>query len=103
MAEKSFFEVWNEEAPGLSKAFFELAGAIEKEGGLDAKTFQLVYLAIKAAKGEVSSVAAHSGFAKKAGATKAEVRGAIMVSLMTDGITGVAACLPAAMEAYDKA
>ena len=103
MAEKSFFEVWQEEAAGTSKAFFDLAGAIEKEGGLDAKTFQLVYLAIKTTKGEVGSVSAHAGYAKKAGATREEVRGAVLVSLMTDGITGVAACLPAAMEAYDKA
>jgi len=103
MADKSFFEVWREESPGTSKAFMEFAGLIEKEGGLDAKTFQLVYIAIKAAKGEAGSVTAHAGFAKKAGATREEVRGAVLVSLMTDGITGVAACLPAAMEGYDKA
>ena len=103
MAEKSFFEVWNEEAPGVSKAFFDLAGALENEGGLDAKTFQLAYIAIKAANGEVGSVTAHAGFAKKVGATRAEVRGAVLLSLMTNGITGVASCLPAAMEAYDKA
>ena len=103
MAEKSFFEVWQEGSPGTSKAFFDLAGAIEKEGGLDAKTFQLVYIAIKASKSEAGSVAAHAGFAKRAGATRDEVRGAVLVSLMTDGISGVSSCLPAAMEAYDRA
>ena len=103
MAEKSFFQVLEEEAPSVNGAFFGLAGALEKDGGLDAKTFQLVYLAIKASKGEVGSVSAHAGFAKKAGATREEVRGAVLVSLMTDGITGVASCLPAAMDSYDKA
>jgi len=103
MAEKSFFEVLTEEAPGVNKAFFDLAGAIEKDGGLDAKTFQLVYIAIKASIAEVGAVAAHAAFAKKAGATREEVRGAILVSLMTNGVAGVSSCLIQALEAYDKA
>jgi len=103
MAEKHFFEVLTEETPSVNKAFFDLVGAIEKDGGLDAKTFQLVYIAIKAAVGEPNAVAAHAGFAKKVGATREEVRGAVLVSLMTSGVTGIASSLTAALDAYDNA
>ena len=49
----------------------------------------------------VLAVATHAGFAKKAGATREEVRGAVLVSLMTHGVTGIASSLSAALEAYD--
>ena len=103
MAEKSFFEILGEEAPAVSKAFFELGGAIAKDAGLDEKTFQLCYIAISAHKSNVGSVRGHAGLAKKAGATRAEVRGAVLVSLMTDGIQGTSNCIAAALEGYDSA
>ena len=103
MAEKSFFEILTEEVPSLNKAFFEFAGTIQKDGGLDEKTFQLVYIAIKASVAEVGAVAAHAGMAKKAGASREEVRGAVLVTMMTHGVTGISSCLGAALEAYDKA
>jgi len=103
MAEKHFFEVLAEETPGVNKAFFDLAGALEKDGGLDAKTFQLVYIAIKASVAETGAVAAHAAYAKKAGATREEVRGAVLVSLMTHGVSGISSSLIAALDAYDNA
>ena len=103
MADKHFFQILAEETPNINKAFFDLVGAIGKDGGLDSKTFELVYIGIKTANGEPGPVAAHAGFAKKAGATREEVRGAVLVSLMTNGVTGIASCLAAALEAYDKA
>ena len=103
MAEKHFIEILKEEAPGICSAFFGLAGSIEKESGLDEKTFQLIYIAIKASVAETGAVAAHAGYAKKAGATRDEVLGAVLVTLMTNGVHGVSACLSAALDAYDNA
>jgi AhpD family alkylhydroperoxidase len=103
MAEVNFFEVWGKEAPETMQAFFDFAGKIEKFGGLDAKTFQLVYMALQASRGAVASVSAHAAFAKRAGATREEVRGAILTTLMAVGINGVADCLAAALQAYDNA
>ncbi|NLM46425.1 MAG: carboxymuconolactone decarboxylase family protein [Firmicutes bacterium] len=103
MSEPNFFSVWEKESPETKQAFFDYAGAIQKYCGLDAKTFQLVYIAIQASRGAVGSVAGHAVFAKKAGATREEVRGAILTTLLTVGINGVADCLAAAMEAYDNA
>jgi AhpD family alkylhydroperoxidase len=99
----NFFQILSEETPAVSKGFFDLAGAIQKDAGLDEKTFQLVYIGIQATNGAVASVSAHAGMAKAAGATREEVRGAVIVSMMTTGINGVAACLAAALEAYDNA
>jgi alkylhydroperoxidase/carboxymuconolactone decarboxylase family protein YurZ len=102
MAEINFFELWGKESPDTMKAFMDFAGKIQDKCGLDEKTFQLVYMAIQASRGGVGSVAAHAGFAKKAGATKQEVIGAVLVSLMTSGINGVSDCLAAASQGYDN-
>jgi len=101
--EKNFFQVWAEEAPGTSKAFFDMAGALMGAGGLDEKTWQLIYIGIQASRSFVDSVCGHTAFAKKAGATREEVRDAILISLMVSGIQGVSTCLIKALEAYDNA
>lgn len=103
MAEANFFEVWEKESPETMKAFFDLAVSIEKFSGLDARTFQLVYMAIQASRGAVDSVAAHAAFARKAGATRDEVKGVIVTTLMAVGINGVSDCLAAALNSYDNA
>lgn len=101
MAEVDFFEVWGKESPESMKVFMDFAGGVQNTCGLDKKMFQLVYIALQASRGAVGSVAAHTVFAKKAGATRQEVRGVILTTLMAVGINGVADCLPAAMAAYD--
>ncbi len=103
MAEKNFMTEWEKESPETLKAFIGMADTIRDHGGLDEKTFQLVYIGIQAGRSAVGSVAAHAAFAKKAGATREEVRGAVLVSLMTAGVNGVADCLIAAMESYNNA
>lgn len=101
MAEVNFFEVWGKESPESMKVFMDFAGGVQNTCGLEEKMFQLVYIALQASRGAVGSVAAHTGFAKKAGATREEVRGAILTTLMAVGINGVADCLSVAMAAYD--
>ncbi len=102
MAEANFFEVWGKESPGTLQAFMDYAGQLQAKVGLDEKTFQLIYIALQAQNGSVGSVAGHTGFAKKAGATREEVLGAVLTTLMF-GINGVANCLVAAQQAYDNA
>ena len=99
----NFFEVWGKESPATMKAFMDFAGTLQNNSGLDAKTFQLVYIALQASRGAVDSVKAHAGFAKAAGATREEVAGAIHTPLMYCGINGVSDCLVEALEAYDAA
>ena len=97
-----FFEVWGKESPETLKGFNDFVGCLMTKGGLDEKTFQLIYLAIQATKGSVGSVSAHAGFAKKAGATRDEVKGAVLLTLMTNGINGVSDVLTAALDSYDR-
>ena len=102
MEPKNFFQVLSEEAPDVSAAFFDLIGKLQSNGGLDVKTFNLIYIGIQATRGEVSSVCAHTVQAKQAGATREEIRDTILLTFMTIGINGVASCLAPALDAYDN-
>jgi AhpD family alkylhydroperoxidase len=68
------------------QTFMDFAQSLPYQTGLDEKTFQLIYIALQAQNGAVGSVAAHTGLAKKAGATKEEVVGAVLTTLLL-GIT----------------
>ena len=81
MAEKTFFEIFAEEAPDISKTFGGLYHCVKDTCGLDEKTWELVYIALKASSCSAHAVAVHAGFAKNAGATPDEVRGAIFLFL----------------------
>ena len=102
MEPKNFFQVLAEEGPEASAAFFNLVGKLQENGGLDVKTFNLIYIGIQATRGEVSSVCAHTIQAKEAGATREEIRDTILLTLMAIGINGVASCLAPALDAYDN-
>ena len=97
------FESWGKESPETMKAFFDYATAIQNNCGLDEKTFQLCYIALQVHRGGTGSVRGHVAFAKRAGATKKEVMGAVLITLMTSGINGVAEYLEMVSEAYDAA
>ena len=99
---KHYLEILADEAPEVKNAFYELADRL-RECGLDTKTFELIYIAIKAAAGQSDPVHAHAATAKKAGAKREEVLGAVLMSLLTNGVDGVSACLAAAIDGYDNA
>ena len=67
---------------------------------LDEKTAGLAYLAVLAATRLTSGVPFHAAQAKKAGATRDEVIGAILIGLPAAG-NAVTQSLPAALAAYD--
>jgi len=56
---------------------------------------------MKAATGDDTAVKAHLPMAKQAGATKAEVVDAILMTLSVSGIRGVVHCLPDAVKAFE--
>jgi len=95
-------DTFYKEAPEVSKAFDGLIEALKATKGLDAKTKQLVYIGIKAAMGDATAVYFHVQMAKKVGATRDEVKEAILITLTVSGLKGVTTCLPPALEAYDK-
>jgi AhpD family alkylhydroperoxidase len=94
--------VFQNEAPEVSAAFNNLIGALGSSRGLDDKTRQLIYIAMRAMQGDTTAVIAHTSMAKAAGASREELKDAILMTLMVSGIKGVAACLAPALEAYGK-
>lgn len=102
-AKKNPMEVFQQEAPDVSKAFDGLIESLKNTKGLDAKTKQLVYIGIKAAMGDTTAIYFHVPMAKKLGASRDEVKDTILITLTVCGLAGVAGSLPLAMEAYDGA
>jgi len=90
------------EAPEVALAFNGLIESICKNGSLDDKTRQLIYIGIKASMGDSSAVVAHAPMAKSAGASREELRDTILLTLTVCGVKGVVSCLPAALDAFDQ-
>jgi len=94
-------EIFQNEAPEVAKAFNGLIMSLVASRGLDQKTKQLIYIAMKASMGDEMAVMAHVPMAKQAGATKEEVVDAILMTLTVSGIRGVATCLPGAVKQFE--
>jgi len=94
------FQAFAAEAPAQAGALMEMAKKLDAASALDKKTGALAYLAVLAALRMESGVPFHTMLAKKAGATREEVIGAILTGLPAAGIS-VTQSLPAALAAYD--
>ncbi|HEX5168510.1 MAG TPA: carboxymuconolactone decarboxylase family protein [Cyclobacteriaceae bacterium] len=95
-------ETFYKESPHVSKAFDGLVEAIKNTTGLDAKTKQLIYIGIQAAVGNTTAVYYHVPMAKKSGASREEIKDAILITLTVCGLKGVTTCLSVALDVYDK-
>ena len=95
-------EVFQEEAPEVAKAFGGLIRSVAQMSALEPKVKQLIYIAIRASQGETTAVTSHVPMAKKAGATRDELKEAILLTTTVCGIKGIASCLIPALEAYDN-
>lgn len=95
-------EIFNRETPEVAKAFDALIQAIVASKGLDNKTKQLIYIALKAAEGDHTALSFHVPMAKQLGATRAEVADAVILTLTVSGLKGVTACLPDAMAFFEE-
>ena len=93
-------EIFQREAPEVADAFNGLIQSLVASKGLDQKTKQLIYIAMKAATGDDTAVRAHLPMARQAGATREEVVDAILMTLTVSGIRGVVHCLPDAVEFF---
>lgn len=93
-------DLFQKEAPDVATAFNDLIMSLVSRKGLDGKTKQLIYIAMKAAMGDDMAVKAHIPMAKAAGATRDEVVDAILMTLTVSGIRGVVHCLPEAIKQF---
>jgi alkylhydroperoxidase/carboxymuconolactone decarboxylase family protein YurZ len=99
---KNLMEVFQEEAPEVAQAFGGLIHAVSNMKALEPKIQQLIYIAIRASQGETTAVTAHVPMAKQAGATRDELKEAIIMTTTVCGIKGIGCLLPA-LETYDNA
>ncbi len=98
---ENLMDLFQKEAPEVAKAFDGLIQSLVSSKGLDEKTKQLIYIAMKAAQGDGTAVKFHVQMAKKLGATKAEVIDAVLMTLTVSGIRGVVTCLPEAVSQFE--
>ena len=100
--ESNPIDTFYREAPSVAKAFDGLVEALKDTKGLDGKTKQLVYIGIKAALGDATAIHFHVPMAKKAGASREEIKDTILITLTVCGLKGVTTSLLSALDAYDK-
>jgi alkylhydroperoxidase/carboxymuconolactone decarboxylase family protein YurZ len=90
------------EAPAVAAGYQTFVEALAASDGLDGKTKHLIYIALNAATGSPGAAVAHVGFAKQLGASRAEVRDAILMTLTIAGLRGVTSTLAEVLAAYDR-
>lgn len=95
--------IFQQESPEVAGAFNKLIETIAKPSALDGKTKQLLYIAMKIVTDDVGAALAHVSFAKKAGASREELRETVLLTLTVVGLKGINTALAAVLEAYDKA
>ena len=100
--EKTPYEIFQSECPELALKFNELVQVQSNMEGLDQKTKQLINIAIQTCNKNPTGVKMHAIMAKKVGATREEVVGAVSMNLHLSGLSTVFECLPSAIDGYDS-
>jgi len=95
------FECFLKEAPEQAKAWLEAVKKLDGASALDSKTEEIAYIAVLAAVGLLSGIPFHVKHAKKLGATREEIKSAVLLSLPAVGNKAIAA-LPVALGAFDE-
>ena len=94
------FVAFMQECPDVNKAFMEAVMKYDAASALDKKTEELSYIAVLAATRLVGGLPFHVQTAKARGATREEIKSAVLVGLPAVGLT-VLDALPVALAAYD--
>jgi AhpD family alkylhydroperoxidase len=99
MAEYTF-EQFEKDFPELAAKYLEILDAQRSLKGLDEKTRQLINIGIQTANRNLVGVKYHASKARKAGATKNEVLGAVVLNLHLRGVGVVLDTIPVALEGF---
>ena len=90
-----------DQIPAVFEGYGALNGAVMGDGALDAKTKELIALAIAVAKQCDGCMASHARGAARRGATSAEVAEALGVAILMNGGPGTVHA-PRAFEAFQE-
>lgn len=95
------FDIFRNEAPEVFMAFNGLVQSLISTKSLEAKTKQLLYIAMKIVTGDHTAVKFHIPMAKQAGASRDEIKDTILLSLTVTGLKAIELLQPA-LEIYDN-
>jgi len=95
------YEIFQKECPEVAARFNDLIEAQKSLEGLDAKTKQLMNIAIQTANRNAKGVQMHAMMAKNEGATREEIVSAVVLNLHHSGFASVLECLPAAIDGFE--
>ena len=94
------FQVFLKEAPEHSKAWMEAVQKLDTASSLDRKTEEIAYIAVMAAVGLESGIPFHVKSAKEFGATRDDIKSAVLLGLPAVG-NKVVKALSIALDAFD--
>ncbi|MGO8919533.1 MAG: carboxymuconolactone decarboxylase family protein [Stellaceae bacterium] len=94
------FQVFLSEAPAHAEAWMNAVRGLDQASALDKKTEELAYIAVLAASRLTSGIPFHVEAAKKHGASREEIIGAVLLGLPAVGNV-VVESLPVALEAFE--
>ena len=100
--DKSGYQLFHEESPEIAAAFNKLIEALAKPSALDAKTKNLIYIAMKIVTGDLGAAIAHVSIAKRLGASREEIRETVLLTITVVGLKGINTALATLLETYDK-
>lgn len=100
--EKNPLLIFEKEAPEVASAYNQLIMSLIKMQGLDAKTKQLLYIGMKIVTGDFIAVKFHVPMAKKAGASRDEIKETVLLTLTVAGLKGISHSLNEVLEIYDS-
>ncbi|AKB80683.1 carboxymuconolactone decarboxylase family protein [Methanosarcina barkeri 3] len=95
------YEVFQKECPEVAARFNDLIEAQKALKGLDARTKQLINIAIQTANRNPRGVQMHAMMAKNEGAAREEIIAAVVLNLHHSGFANVLECLPAAIDGFE--
>ncbi|WP_338053220.1 carboxymuconolactone decarboxylase family protein [Clostridium thermosuccinogenes] len=95
------FQVFMKEAPEHSKTWMEAVQKLDRASSLDEKTMEIAYIAVLAAVGLESGIPFHVKRAKELGASREDIKSAILLGLPAVG-NKVIKSLSIALSSFDE-
>jgi len=93
---------FKDESPEVQRAYDGLIQSLIEDKGLDNKTKQFIFIAMKMIADDERAVKMHVLMAKNIGATREEIKTTILLGLTVIGLKAVSKFLPLALESYDS-
>ncbi len=95
------FQVFMKESGPVGTAYMEAVAKISEASALDSKTAELAYISVLSAVHMPGGLPFHVISAKKLGASREEIKSAVLVGLPAVGLAVIEA-LPIALTSYDE-